>query len=112
MTFQLGDPKPPGSGRKPGSPNQLTRDLRTMAEAEADNTPIPVLLVRLGLQYEAEDDRDHAISCLIAAAGMLYPKLKSIEIPEQPAPLPMMIIQGPAPIDIDWRPPATDLTKL
>ncbi len=30
MKFERGQPKPPGSGRKPGQPNHLTGDLRDM----------------------------------------------------------------------------------
>ena len=119
MTFQPGDPKPPGSGRKPGQPNRTTAALRELVEAETDDVPIPVLLARWGQQFEAEQDRASAIACMIAAMHAVYPKLKAVEVTgEVDHRLPHLSFfdrpicpyPGPPPVDHDLKPAAAVTT--
>ena len=34
--FQKGQPRPPGAGRKPGQPNVLTKDIKTLLREAAE----------------------------------------------------------------------------
>jgi len=73
-SFQVGQSKPKGSGRKEGTPNKRSQNL---AEAlDSLNFNIPEKLVQLLPKLSPEKQVD----ILIDLMGYLYPKRKAIEV--------------------------------
>ncbi len=101
MAFPKGKPRPPGSGRRPGTPNKKTQDLHDIADSLGVH-PFKVLLhfaagdwKALGYKSETyrEDGKDYTnevmyiqpetrLKAASQAAEYLYPKRKSIEVTE------------------------------
>lgn len=96
--FEVGNVPSPNAGRPKGTPNKITRELRALMEEDTQGLPVPVLLLRLGLRYEAEDDRDHAIAAIIGAMKMAYPSLKAIELTGEIVTIPVIPVQGLPPL--------------
>ncbi|MGZ3775201.1 MAG: hypothetical protein ACXVCY_15020 [Pseudobdellovibrionaceae bacterium] len=68
--FQLGQIKPPGSGRKKGTPNKKSQSLSEILNAHDFN--VPEKLIELLPQLSAERQAD----LLLDLMGYLYPKRK------------------------------------
>jgi hypothetical protein len=95
MAYEAGQPKHPGSGRKPGTPNRATREAQELADQLGIN-PFEVLLRfaagdtdALGLKPYVDGKgrhRDPAVpldlrmQAAAAASRFLLPQLKAVEM--------------------------------
>ena len=91
-------------GRKEGAPNKATSTIREQVEQEA-GTPLPVLLVRIGIRAMNEGDHALAVNALSKAAGYVYPRLQAVtmndDIRETIVPH-LTVINGVAKVPEDW----------
>jgi hypothetical protein len=87
--FQPGKPRPPGAGRKAGTPNKRTQALDALKDkARLD----PLDFFRAVLEGDAallkeDPSLDQRITAAKELAGYLYPKRKAIEVTGEAAPL-------------------------
>lgn len=83
-TFKPGMPRPPGAGRKPGTPNKASLGVFEKAEAEGCD-PILFLCAVIQRNQEvlgasaADVEIDHQIAAAKELASYMYPKRKAIE---------------------------------
>lgn len=75
--FEAGQPKPTGSGRKPGTPNTRTRFLAK--ELDVIGLDVPQYLAGLIPKLSPEKQAD----VLMALLNYIYPKRKPTELAEQ-----------------------------
>lgn len=82
-----------GAGRKKGTSNQRTQDLRAlMEEITPNNEPVPMVLLRLGFNYHKEKMHSEAIQAISKAMEYAYPKLKQIELSGEVKTAPVLQI--------------------
>ena len=65
MTFKKGEPRPKGAGRRPGSPNLVTRDLRQMVLGALDGAG--------GMQYLQQQASENP-QAFLGLVGRCLPK--------------------------------------
>ena len=65
-------------GRQEGTPNKATSTLHDFVEQEA-GAPLPVLLVRIGLQAMKSGDAQLAVNAFSKAAVFVYPRLAAMD---------------------------------
>lgn len=77
MKFKKGDPKPPGSGRKLGTPHKKSLLVQDILESHGINL-IDQILVRL-----KELKQDQQVDALIQLLPYCYPKLTALAVSGQ-----------------------------
>lgn len=75
--FQVGAPRPPGGGRKRGTPNKKTKLLQTTLEQLGPDLPSRLLLLLPELPPEKQAD------VLLELMQYVFPKRKAIEVAAQ-----------------------------
>lgn len=89
----------PNGGRRPGSQNQKTLELREKMEALLGNISVPEKLVMIANNLERQGDMKAAADVFDKAARFVYPTLKAIEHSgEIHAEMPLAPEPGPAPL--------------
>lgn len=74
MAYPKGKPRPPGAGRKAGTPNKDTQDIIAICEAKGLN--VFEAMVEIAA---SETIKDKKFDKLIRLAEYIYPKRKSLE---------------------------------
>ena len=80
-----GEKRPPNVGRKKGTPNKVSRDLRALMEEEV-GCPVPLAMLRLSKRYMRQGEENVQPELISTGARLMaqacdyaYPKLKAIE---------------------------------
>lgn len=88
MSFKSGTPKPEGSGRKEGTPNKITKDIkesyRLLLEANLDNLSV-------WLNQVAMKDPAKALNIILSISEYVVPKLERSEVTTQTEQKPVII---------------------
>ena len=90
-------------GRQEGTPNKATSTLHDFVEQEA-GAPLPVLLVRIGLQAMKSGDAQLAVNAFSRAAVFVYPRVAAVD-PEDSSrsTIPTLLAQdGVVKLPKDW----------
>jgi hypothetical protein len=88
--FQSGKPRPPGAGRRAGTPNKRTQALEVL-KSKAGLDPLDffraVLESDLSVLGAAAPTLDQRLTAAKELASYLYPKKKSVEVTGDMGPL-------------------------